>query len=385
MAPTMLACQVVRRAAACDGRCMPDAGAGDDAREGAPGARRGAPGDGRDQARTGGRRPRPSSRDARTALPAGLREAVDDFAAHLAAERNRSAHTVRAYVTDVVSLLDHAARMGATALDGVTLATLRSWLARLGSAGAARATQARRAAAARTFTAWAYRDGRLGTDVGAGLASPKAQRPLPHVLRVEQAETLVTTPADAAADGETAPRQATSVEASAGEADPDPFVLRDRLLLELLYASGVRVSELCGLDVDDIDRERRVLRVLGKGNRERTVPFGLPAEAALDAWLRHGRPRVGGGPALFLNARGGRMNPTTARRIVRTWARAAGLPPTTPHGLRHTAATHLLEGGADLRSVQELLGHASLASTQIYTHVTAERLRTVYDQAHPRA
>jgi integrase/recombinase XerC len=164
--------------------------------------------------------------------------------------------------------------------------------------------------------------------------------------------------------------------------------LRDRLLLELLYASGIRVSELCGLDVDDVDRERRVLRVLGKGGKERTVPYGLPADEALQAWLRDGRPRLAGtdgGPALLLSATGRRLNPTTARRIVRTWARVTGVPTVSPHGLRHTAATHLLEGGADLRSVQELLGHASLASTQIYTHVSAERLRSVYNQAHPRA
>jgi integrase/recombinase XerC len=150
----------------------------------------------------------------------------------------------------------------------------------------------------------------------------------------------------------------------------------------------VRVSELCGLDLDDVDRERRVIRVLGKGNKERTVPFGLPAQAALDAWLRHGRPVMAAGAttsAVLLSATGRRLNATTARRIVRAWARAAGLPATSPHGLRHSAATHLLEGGADLRSVQELLGHASLASTQIYTHVSAERLRTVYNQAHPRA
>jgi integrase/recombinase XerC len=315
---------------------------------------------------------RPSSRDTHAALPDPMRDAVDEFARHLAAERNRSANTVRAYVSDAVSLLDHASRMGITEPAGLTIGVLRSWLARLRSAGAARTSLARRAATARTFTAWAHRDGRLERDVGAGLASPKPQRPLPTVLRPDQAEALMTSPASAA--GATA------------------LALRDAALLELLYATGVRVSELCGLDLDDVDRERRVLRVLGKGNKERTVPFGLPAEAALDAWLRHGRPILAAqtdvvreGGAVLLGATGRRLNPTTARRIVRTWARATGLPATTPHGLRHSAATHLLEGGADLRSVQELLGHASLASTQIYTHVSAERLRSVYNQAHPRA
>lgn len=168
----------------------------------------------------------------------------------------------------------------------------------------------------------------------------------------------------------------------------DPVPLRDLLLLELLYATGVRVSEACGLDIADVDPGRRVLRVVGKGNRERTVPYGVPAQQALDAWLRHGRPGLAGprsGNALLLGARGGRLNPTTARGVVARCAAAAGLPPTTPHGLRHATATHLLEGGADLRAVQELLGHTSLASTQIYTHVSVERLRAAYRQAHPRA
>lgn len=164
--------------------------------------------------------------------------------------------------------------------------------------------------------------------------------------------------------------------------------LRDRVLLELLYATGVRVSEACGLDVGDVDHGRRVIRVFGKGGRERSVPYGVPAQRALDDWLRRGRPAMVGarsGDALLLGARGGRLNPTTARQIVGAYAESAGLPRTSPHGLRHSAATHLLEGGADLRAVQELLGHSSLASTQIYTHVSVERLRAAYRQAHPRA
>jgi integrase/recombinase XerC len=299
------------------------------------------------------------------ALPEAMRAAVDAFARHLASERGRSAHTVRAYVADVVSLLDHAGRMGVAGPAELDLGVLRSWLARLRSTGTARTSLARRAAAARTFTAWAHRDGLLDRDVGALLASPKARRELPTVLRGDQATTLVTTPAGA-----------------------EPVPLRDRLLLELLYATGIRVSELCGLDVDDVDRSRRVVRVLGKGAKERSVPYGLPAEHALDAWLRHGRPTLAtarSGPALLLGAKGGRLQPTTARAVVSRYAQAAGLPHVSPHGLRHSAATHLLEGGADLRSVQELLGHASLASTQIYTHVSIERLRSAYRQAHPRA
>jgi len=302
-------------------------------------------------------------------LPPEMRNAVDAFAAYLSAERNRSEHTVRAYVGDTVSLLDHAARMGITDPANLTITALRSWLARLRTAGGARASLARRAAVARTFTGWAHRVGRMERDIGAGLNSPKPHRGLPQVLRVEQAQTLMTAP-------------------SAPPAGPDALVLRDRLVLELLYASGVRVSELCGLDLDSIDWERRLLRVLGKGAKERTVPFGQPAEVALNTWLGYGRPRLArtdSARALLLGARGGRLNPTTVRRVVRAWSRAAGLPDASPHTLRHTAATHMLDGGADLRSVQELLGHASLASTQIYTHVSAERLRRAYDQAHPRA
>jgi integrase/recombinase XerC len=309
-------------------------------------------------------------------LPEPMRAAVDAFAGHLSAELNRSTHTVRAYVVDVVSLLDHAARMGAADPSGVDLLVLRSWLARLRTTGAARTTLARRAAAARTFTAWAHRSGLLPTDPGQRLASPKPHRDLPAVLRAEQAAALLRPGAASEDPAEAAAR------------------LRDGVVLELLYAAGIRVAELCGLDLDDVDRSRRVLRVLGKGAKERSVPYGVPAERALDAWLRAGRPvlaarraatRTPAGRALLLGAKGGRLNPTVVRRIVADAAAAAGLPHTTPHGLRHAAATHLLEGGADLRSVQELLGHASLSSTQIYTHVSVDRLREAYRQAHPRA
>jgi integrase/recombinase XerC len=298
-------------------------------------------------------------------LPEPMRDAVDAFARHLASERSRSAHTVRAYVCDVVSLLDHAARMGRTHPGELDLGVLRSWLARLRTLGAARATLARRAATARTFTAWAHREQLLAQDVGARLASPKARRDLPAVLRTDQVVELIEAPAVT-----------------------DPVGVRDHLVLELLYATGIRVSELCGLDLRDVDRARRLVRVLGKGAKERSVPYGLPADRALDAWLRRGRPAlatVHSGHALLLGIRGGRLQPTTARQIVNGYARATGLPHTSPHGLRHSAATHLLEGGADLRSVQELLGHASLSSTQIYTHVSIERLRSAYRQAHPRA
>ncbi|WP_433316795.1 tyrosine recombinase XerC [Micromonospora sp. CA-269861] len=373
-------------------------------------------------------RPDRGTRAMHQALPPALREAVDDFAEHLSRVRNRSAHTVRAYVTDLVSLLDHAVRMGCVDLAEVDLSVLRSWLARQRTTGAARTSLARRAASARAFSAWAHRAGLLPTDVGAALASPRAHRELPNVLRADQAAALVEAPSRQAPPpnpppvdpartnpgptnpgptnpGHTNPGHTNPAHTDPGRTDAEPtdaafgsahiaaggaeaVPLRDRVLLELLYATGVRVSEACGLDVGDVDHGRRVIRVFGKGGRERSVPYGVPAQRALDDWLRRGRPAMVGarsGDALLLGARGGRLNPTTARQIVGAYAETAGLPPTSPHDLRHSAATHLLEGGADLRAVQELLGHSSLASTQIYTHVSVERLRAAYRQAHPRA
>ncbi len=292
-----------------------------------------------------------------------MRQAVDDFGVHLSRVENRSVHTVRAYVGDVVSLLEYAAGAGCASPADLDIAVLRGWLARRMAEGAARTSQARRAAAARTFTGWAHRAGLCASDAGAQLASPKAHRDLPSVLRAEQAAELVVTTAD-------------------------PHGVRDRAILELLYATGIRVSELCGLDTADVDEARRVVRVLGKGAKERAVPYGVPAQRALDDWLRHGRPQMAqpaSGDALFLGARGGRLQQTVVRRVVAAAAQAAGLPHTSPHDLRHSAATHLLDGGADLRAVQELLGHSSLSSTQIYTHVSTERLRAAFNQAHPRA
>ena len=299
-------------------------------------------------------------------LPPRLAEPLEAFLHHLRYEADRSPHTLRAYEGDLRSLLGHAARNGVDDVTQLDLAVLRSWLARLRSGGAARATLARRGSAARAFTTWLARRGLLERDVGSALATPKGQRPLPAVLCQDEAVRLI--------------------EAVTGE---EPADLRDRVVLELLYATGVRVAELCGLDVDDVDPGRQVLRVLGKGRRERTVPYGRPAQEALEAWLSGGRPvwaRPGSGAALLLGARGGRVDPRTVRSLVHTRLSAVpGAPDLGPHGLRHTAATHLLEGGADLRSVQELLGHATLATTQIYTHVSVERLRTSYERAHPRA
>ena len=305
--------------------------------------------------------------DARAALPPALAEVLADYEEHLRWQRDLSAHTLRGYVGDAVWLLDHLVRRGGTRIEDLDLPTLRSWLAHNRTRGAGRATIARRAAAARSFTRWLRRSGLTSEDVGLRLVSPKAHRTLPEVLAPDQARAVV----DSAAGAE------------------DPVGLRDAVVLELLYASGIRVSELVGLDVDDVDRDRRVLRVLGKGRKERTVPYGAPAERALDAWLTRGRPALAterSGPALLLGVRGGRLDQREARRTVHTAVAAApGAPDIGPHGLRHSVATHVLEGGADLRLVQELLGHASLATTQLYTHVTVDRLRAVHARAHPRA
>jgi integrase/recombinase XerC len=306
------------------------------------------------------------------ALPAPMSSALAGFQRHLAAERGLSRHTVRAYLGDVTSLLEHAAGAGVTSPAGLDIGVIRRWLASLHGRGQARATLARRAAAARAFTAWAFAHGMLSPDPGPLLGTPKIRRRLPQVPRQEQMTAVLS-----------------GHELAPGRGPEGDLALRDAAIMELLYATGIRVSELCGLDIDDLDEGRNTVRVLGKGARERTVPVGLPAIRAVAAWKRAGRPRLavpGSGPALFLGARGRRLDPRTARRVVHTWLAAVpGVPESGPHGLRHAAATHLLEGGADLRSVQELLGHASLSSTQIYTHVSVERLTAAYRQAHPRA
>lgn len=303
-------------------------------------------------------------------LPESFAAVLADYERHLRSERDLAPLTVRAYVGDMAGLLDHAHRLGFTGVADLDLRTLRSWLAKQQSLGNSRTTIARRATAARVFTGWLARTGRAPTDAGSALGSPKPHKTLPDVLRVEEARELITRAADLADDG-------------------SPTGLRDVAMLELLYATGMRVGELVGIDVDDLDRDRNVVRVFGKGRKERTVPFGGPAARAMDAWLTRGRPQLvqpGSGAALFLGARGGRINQRAVRTLVhQRLADVPGAPDLGPHGLRHTAATHLLEGGADLRSVQELLGHASLATTQRYTHVTTDRLRRAYQQAHPRA
>ena len=294
---------------------------------------------------------------------------LEEFDEYLALQCGRSAHTRRAYLGDVRSLFAFLDGCG-TGLDGLSLPVLRSWLATSAAAGAARTTLARRTSAIKAFTAWAMRRGLLTTDPAARLQVPKAHRILPAVLRQDQALAAMAA-------------------AKSGAEQGDPLALRDRLIVEMLYATGIRVSELCGMNIDDVDTRYRLVRVLGKGNKQRTVPFGVPAADALDAWLADGRPALvtaESGPALLLGARGRRLDVRQARTVVHQTVTAVnGAPDIGPHGLRHSAATHLLEGGADLRVVQELLGHSSLATTQLYTHVAVSRLRAVHDQAHPRA
>ena len=309
-------------------------------------------------------------------LPAPFVRALEQFERHLRSERGLAAHTVRGYLGDVQGLLDHVARRGRREIADIDLADLRSWLANLSVRGRARSTIARRTSGAAAFTSWAHSRGLAGRDVGALLARPKAARTLPTVHRVDQMK--------AAIDG-------AQERADAG----DPVAIRDWTITELLYATGIRVGELVALDIDDLDRHRRTVKVMGKGSKERSVPFGVPAERALAQWLDIGRARLtasgsgdsrDSGAALFLGVRGRRIDQRTVRRLIHEqMMEVEGAPDLAPHGLRHSAATHLLEGGADLRSVQELLGHATLATTQIYTHVSVERLKRAYDQAHPRA
>ncbi len=303
--------------------------------------------------------------DTAPALAPDVAAAVEAFAEHLTHERGRSRHTVRGYRSDLTDLL-----RGVPGLAALGLPHLRERLAQTHAAGAGRATLARRTAAVRTFGAWAVRTGRLHTDPAARLGSPRAGTVLPEVLDAGEAASVLAA-------------------ATSGAAEDTPEALRDLLVLEMLYATGIRVGELCGLDVDDVDESTRTLRVLGKGDRERTVVFGVPAARVLHRWRETGRPALvtaGSPPALLLGVRGGRLDPRVARTVVhRAVAAVPGVADTGPHGLRHAAATHLLEGGADLRYVQEVLGHATLSTTQIYTHVTVDRLKVVHDQAHPRA
>ncbi|MFC8304803.1 tyrosine recombinase XerC [Specibacter sp. NPDC057265] len=285
-------------------------------------------------------------------------------------ERGRSEHTLRAYGGDVDSLLIHAVTEGNVALSDVDLASLRRWLGQQSAEGLSRSTLARRTATVRSFMSWAQREGLLAVDPALRLRAPQRGKSLPAVLQQQQLRRLMD---DLLAAAETL----------------EPLPLRDLAMVELLYGTGIRVGELAGLDVLDINRERRTIKVLGKGNKERTVPFGVPADRAVARWLELGRPKLvqpHSSAALFLGQRGGRIDQRTVRTVVdRLLGKLGDTSATGPHTLRHTAATHLLDGGADLRAVQEILGHSSLATTQLYTHVSVERLRESYRTAHPRA
>lgn len=315
------------------------------------------------------------------AIPALLDNARDGFLRHMALERERSEHTLRAYGSDISNLYTYAVTRGATDLTGLDLTLLRGWLMTLQETGLARSTLARRSATIRSFLAWAVRENLITTNPAIRLKSPKRDQRLPHILQNNQIERIFQADAPGA--------QAT--DGKENEATPEQLALADRnkLILELLYATAVRVGELVSLDIHDIDLDRRTLRVIGKGNKERTVPFGQPAMHAVDDWLRRSRPALrteDSGQALLLGRRGKRIDARQARQVVSDALEALGdTAARGPHALRHSAATHLLDRGADLRAVQEILGHSSLATTQLYTHVSVERLKESYQKAHPRA
>lgn len=295
---------------------------------------------------------------------------IADYAAHLRDVRGLSRHTARAYETDLTSLAGFMMERRSTAPADATLSDLRAWAAWMKGQGAAASTVQRRVAAVRGFFSWAYEGGLLRQNPAARLRSPKVPKRLPADVSAADAQALL----DAVA--------AASVKSG------DPMDHRDSAILETLYSSGIRVGELCALNIGDIDWDRGLVRVLGKGAKERTAPLGRPALRALRRWLERRTERTTpvSGEALFLGARGARVDQRVVRQMVhRRLLAVPEAPNVGPHGLRHAMATHLLEGGADLRSVQEMLGHSSVATTQIYTHVTGERLRVAYRQAHPRA
>lgn len=301
----------------------------------------------------------------------GLDDVFSAFERHLHSDRNLSTHSIRAYLGDLKSLIHHLQALGVSDISQLELSHIRSWLATMQTKGGARTSLSRRAVSIRLFTKWAFKTGLISSDVGLALAIPKAHRTLPDVLDIPSALLAMQALATRVGEEET------------------PVALRDCAMVEVLYASGARVAELCGLDFGDVDYERQTIRVLGKGNKERTIPIGNPAMSALKVWLKDGRPQLADKSsenAVFIGVRGKRIDQRTVRTVVyEALSALEGVERMGPHGLRHSAATHLLEGGADLRTVQEILGHASLATTQIYTHVSTERLQKAFKQAHPRA
>jgi integrase/recombinase XerC len=298
-----------------------------------------------------------------------LKQAANEFADYLQAARGYSTNTVKAYETDVLDLAAYLSKFEVIQVAQVELDQVRDWLFAADQSGLAKSTLARKSAAIRSFSAWLKKNDFVEVDFAQRLKSPKSTRSLPKVV---SRETL-----------------AEIFEMLSSNANVEnPNAMRDLLAVEILYASGCRVSELVGLNLEDVDYARNILRVMGKGSKQRMVPFGVPAREALDAWVRHGRSQFlndKSGQALLINSRGQRLGVRQVYALVASLTDGTPTGATGPHALRHSAATHLLDGGADLRAVQELLGHASLGTTQIYTHVSVERLRDGYQKAHPRA
>jgi integrase/recombinase XerC len=294
-------------------------------------------------------------------LSAVIEDQINGFVVHIRDERKRSVHTVAAYQADLRGLFGFV--NSAQSVADLTLIDLRSWLADLQQRGQARSTIARKAAAARAFTSWARKRGIIDQDPAVRLLSPSVPKTLPSILSTEQAVQAIT---------------------SIVEDDP-AIQARNIAILELLYATGIRVSELCGIDISDVDHTRNVVRVLGKGNRERVVPFGIPAAGAVQDWITLRSQIAVDKFALFVGVRGARIDPRAVRTLVNRVTLATTGQRLSPHALRHSADTHVLEGGADLRVVQELLGHSSMSTTQRYTHVSVDRLRNTFRLAHPRA
>ena len=298
---------------------------------------------------------------------------IDAWGVYLRANLAVSEHTLRAYVSDLRAFIVYC-QVDELSTENirrvVTLRAIRAWLASLVQQGKSRSTISRRTASIRSFTAWAYRRGYLDSDPGLLVTSARGDQKLPQVQ----------TPSDTA--------ELLSYAATRAREENSPAAIRDWAILETIYATGIRVSEVCSLDTTSIDQQGMTLRVIGKGNKERVVPFTRSCLSALQAWLSHGRPSLAipeAGRALFVGDKGRRIDPRVIRAMIHRMCAQAGVRDLAPHALRHTAATHILAGGADLRAVQEMLGHSSLQTTQRYTHVDAQRLSAIYKQAHPRA
>ncbi|KAB7791373.1 tyrosine recombinase XerC [Bifidobacterium leontopitheci] len=303
-------------------------------------------------------------------------DVLDRYVTYLKANRGLSDNTIKGYRDDVSSCLTILRGRGVEDLRETTIDDLRGWMA-VESRDHARSTMARKVVSVRSFFSWAFLHGVIGSDPAAALMTPKVGVTLPTVLTEAQAARLM----------DSADEQAVRATGE-GDGRRAAVALRDAAMLEMLYATGIRVGELVGIDVDDVDFSTRTVRVTGKGDKQRVVPFGAPAARALASWLHDGRPVMAaadGTAAMFVGMRGQRVDRRIVREVVHRQAGQAGVPDIGPHALRHSAATHMLDGGADLREVQEMLGHASLGTTQRYTHVSIEQLKSRYRQAFPRA